>query len=389
MATRSVSSVSSVLPGLPVLPDRMQDILNMRNNTNPCPASVLQTIKSIPYFSAKPAPARTFEAGPVSRFSNLDRHAEDWRGTNQGRYGSTQVVHDRRRTPEYEEGFEVWNGHRRRTDKGQTMSHFRHPPTVHVAPKPIERPTVDEAPSTTPKFSFAAVKSAAAVEDRVLARVKGKINKIGPSTYEATKIFMQQILDSDEPGFLDEFMKFVFQKAAMESTFCSLYAKLLHELSDEFTHLRTVMGSLFRDYINIFKEVGDSQTTTQSEYIGFVNDQERKKFRRGYSQFVAELVKLGEANVEDYMNLVHTIVQVLEENHTDSTKMLLCEEFIDCLATLCKSASSIMATADWATPMKNRLEILTKKPRAEVQGLTNKGRFALMDLVESASKGWK
>ena len=394
MATRtvpSVPSVPSVLSAFPVLPERMQEILNMRSNTNPCPASVLVTIKSIPYFSAKPAPARSFEAGPTSRFSNLERHADDWRGTNQGRYGTTQNVHDRRRTPEHEEGFEVWNGHRRRSDKGQAIGHFRHTPTntVHLAPRPVEKPIVDEAASSVPKFSFAAVKSAAAVEDRVLARVKGKINKIGPSTYEATKVFMQQILDSDEPGFLDEFMKFVFQKAAMESTFCSLYAKLLHELSDEFTHIRTVMGSLFRDYINIFKEVGDSATTSQSEYIGFVNDQERKKFRRGYSQFVAELVKLGEANIEDYMNLVHTIVQVLEENHTDSTKMLLCEEFIDCLATLCKSASSIMATADWSIPMKNRLEIMTKKPRSEVQGLTNKGRFALMDLVESASKGWK
>jgi hypothetical protein len=223
----------------------------------------------------------------------------------------------------------------------------------------------------------------------MLARVKGKINKIGPSTYEATKVFMQQILDSNEPGFLDEFMKFVFQKAAMESTFCSLYAKLLHELADEFTHIRTVMGSLFRDYINIFKEVGDSPDATQSEYIGFVNDQERKKFRRGYSQFVGELVKLGEANTEDYLVLVQTIVKVLGDNYTDSTKTLVCEEFIDCLSTLCKSASSIIAKAEWSESMKQQLDELTKKPKSEALGLTNKGRFALMDLVDFASRGWK
>jgi hypothetical protein len=223
----------------------------------------------------------------------------------------------------------------------------------------------------------------------LLSRVKGKINKIGPSTYEATKVFMQQVLDSDEPGFIDDFMKFVFQKAATESAFCSLYAKLLHELADEFTHLRTVMGSIFRDYIAIFKDVEDAPDTQKSEYIGFVESQERKKFRRGYSQFVAELVKLGEANQADFATLIQTIVNVIELNYKNADKTLLCEEYIDCLANLCRSASTILANVDWSISVKNRLEILIKKPRAEALGLTNKGKFALMDLVDSAEKGWK
>ena len=398
-----------------VLPDRLTDILSKRGDASACPASVMQTIKSIPYFSAKPSstPSRTFDQGATqgSRFGNLDRYGEDWRGngSSQGRYGAPQDRNgfDRRRMTESDEGFEVWNGHRRRGEKFQNPSQFRQP-YANTAPsdsKHAERPAVSAAvaPATntvagagtatdsaaTTKFSFAAVKSAAAVEDRMLARVKGKINKIGPSTYEATKVFMQQILDSNEPGFLDDFMKFVFQKAATESTFCSLYAKLLHELADEFTHIRTVMCALFRDYIDVFKNVEDSPDKSQSEYIGFVNDQERKKFRRGYSQFVAELVKLGEANIDDFKNLVYAIVHVLEENYNKSDKMLLCEEFIDCLATLCKSASSIMTSADWAETMKARLEVVVKKQRSDASGLTNKGRFALMDLVESASKGWK
>jgi hypothetical protein len=223
----------------------------------------------------------------------------------------------------------------------------------------------------------------------MLARVKGKINKIGPSTYEATKVFMQQILDSDETGFLDDFMRFVFQKAATESAFCSLYAKLLHELADQFTHLRTVMTSLFRDYIEIFKEVAETPDVGTSDYREFVEAQERKKFRRGYSQFVAELVKLGEAEKEDFKTLIHAIVGVIEANHNDATKTLLCEEYIDCLANLCNSAPNILSEAPWSEGIRSRLDAMTKKSRADVPGLTNKGRFALMDLVDSASRGWK
>jgi hypothetical protein len=251
-----------------------------------------------------------------------------------------------------------------------------------AAPSPADIPSV-------PKFSSSGVKTAVAVEDRMLARVKGKINKIGASTYEATKVFMQQILDSDETGFLDEFIKFVFQKAATESTFCTIYAKLLHELADEFTHLRTVMVSLFRDYIDIFKEVEVSVDVKSSDYRAFVEAQERKKFRRGYSQFVAELVKLGEADMNDFTTLIHTIVGVIETHHTDPAKKLLCEEYIDCLANLCNCAPNILSAASWSEQIRVRLETMTKKKPVDVPGLTNKGRFALMDLVDSASRGWK
>ena len=245
-----------------------------------------------------------------------------------------------------------------------------------------------DAPVDGPaKFSSATVK-AMDVEDRMLARVKGKVNKIGPSTYEATKVFMQQILTSDDTAFLDELMKFVFQKAATESTFCPLYARLIHELADEFTHFRTVMISLFRDYTDIFTEVSTAPDPGAENYKAFVEAQERKKFRRGYSQFVAELVKLGEVDKAAFAKLIQSIVTVLETIHADGSKTLLCEEYIDCLANMCKSASGILRSSDWANDVKDRLTILISKPKPEVPGFTNKGRFAVMDIVDAAKKGW-
>jgi hypothetical protein len=242
---------------------------------------------------------------------------------------------------------------------------------------------------TVPKFSSQAVKAVADTEDRILARVKGKINKIGHSTYDATKTFMQQILDSTEIEFLDEFMKFVFMKAATESAFCPLYARLLHELADEFTHIRTVMNKIFQDYTAIFTEVEGVPDVGTEDYKAFVEAQERKKWRRGYSQFVAELVKCGEADKDAFGVLIQQITRVLETSHSNAEKTLVCEEYIDCLSNMCTSASAILSASEWAVDIKARLAALVKKPRSEIPGLTNKGRFALMDLVDFAERGWK
>ena len=244
--------------------------------------------------------------------------------------------------------------------------------------------TIVEAPA---KFSSAGVK-AMDVEDRMLARVKGKINRIGHSTYDATKVFMEQILSSDDTEFLDELMKYVFQKAATESSFCPLYAKLIHELADEFTHFRTVMVNLFRDYTAIFSEVTTAPDPGTESYRAFVEAQERKKFRRGYSQFVAELVKMGEVDNTAFANLIQQVVTVLETIHTEASNSLLCEEYIDCLANMCKSASGILRVASWAPEVKARLASLIALPKTTVPGFTNKGRFALMDLVDAANRGW-
>ena len=225
----------------------------------------------------------------------------------------------------------------------------------------------------------------------MLARVKGKINRLGHGTYDATKVFMEQILSSDDTDFLDELMKYIFNKASNESAYCPLYAKLLHELGDEFPHFRTVIHTIFTDYLNVFKEVdaGTEPDPSSADYKAFVEAQERKRGRRGYSQFVAELVKLGEADVSAFTTLLRTIASVVEENHNSADKTLMCEEYIDCFATMCNSASAILRGAEWSAPLIRRLSVIAAKPKAATAGITNKARFAIMDLADAAASGWR
>jgi hypothetical protein len=450
MSIRSnmTSTSSRTLPS--TFPDILCEALSLRSTESPCPPEILTRLASLPFFhpsrtasaqkltnrfqhlahtSGPPKPSASVHVSSSHdrRFTNTT--SSQWRPTSSrgdsgslrterssggsprsgGRQGGGNRPVDyrpmagagslqrgnemdavpRRSMVPLEDGFQVWSPRKvpsKPTDNVSGTSEAGSPSKVEEKHKESES-TSDSSPG--PKFSSAAVKSSENTEDRILAKVKGKINKIGFTTYDATKVFMQQILDSDETEFLDEFMKFVFQKAATESTFCPLYAKLLHELADQFTHLRVVMNNLFRDYTAIFVEVETTPDVGTEDYKAFLEAQERKKFRRGYSQFVAELVKLGEADEDAFSILIQQIVSVLESAHTTPAKTLVCEEYIDCLANMCMSAPKILSGASWSYGVKGRLKALTELSRASSPGFTNKGRFALMDLVDFANRGWK
>jgi len=275
-----------------------------------------------------------------------------------------------------------------------------------VAPVPIKAeaksethaPTLiieEEAPEeTVATFSSAALRAGATPEERMMTRTKGKINRMGFSNYEATKATIQQMMSSDNLVFLEEIMEYIFLKAAKDTIICPLYAKLIHEIADEFPHFRTVVVKLFRDYTTIFSLVATEATvdneTNQQAYKKMLEANERKKYRRGYSQFVGELAKIGEIDVDGFRDLLQTIVGVLEEVHTcaDQDK-LVCEEYIDCLTSMCKSASGLLIRSSWSVPLRSRIQVMVAKPRTELVGFSVKARFALMNLSDYAENGWK
>ena len=380
MSVRS-SMASSLRPSMP---DRVAAALALRSVSLPCPEAAAHALASHPFFKSRPV------AAPAPRFGRL---ASGGAGTEGGRFGGFRGSggggHRYAPAPSTsEDGFTTVVGGGRR--RGPYIA----PPVATPSVPTPSAPTADAAPAPAPhaaaapapaKFSSAALRAGVDVEDRMLVRVKGKINRLGHGTYDATKVFMQQILSSDDTDFLDELMKYIFMKASSESTYCALYAKLLHELGDEFPHFRVVISAIFDDYIGVFSEVdaGTEPDPGSADYEAFKNAQERKRARRGYSQFVAELVKLGEADVSAFATLLQTIVGVIETNYNVADKTLMCEEYIDCLSTMCDSAAAILRGADWSPMLLRRMSIVAAKPKKDSVGLSNNARFAIMGITET------
>lgn len=387
------------------LPEPLNAVLALRETSTTPPADVAAVLSSIPFFRRRGLAAPPPAAGP--RFGALGGGgggaARGGAGTDNGG-GRFSGFRPAQRVSE--DGFEVYTGGRRNNRGGggryaPPAAHYHHHSHAPAAPAPTPAPAApvpaSEVPTEVPvtenvvRFSSAALRASVDTEDRKLARVKGKINKMGFGTYDATKVFMEQILSSDDTDFLDELMKYIFSKASTEPAYCPLYAKFIHELGDEYPRFREVSQTIFRDYVTTFAEVdaGTEPDPSSSDYAAFKESQERKRARRGYSQFVAELTKLGEVDVPAFAALIQQIIGVIEMNSTNADKTLMGEEYIDCLANMCYSASSILGTTDWSKDLKRRVATLAGHTRKTAPGLSNKAIFALMDLNDFAERGWK
>ena len=214
----------------------------------------------------------------------------------------------------------------------------------------------------------------ASVEDRMMDRIRDKMNKFSEMTYDATKAWLSQLLDSGETDFLTDFITMVFEKAAVEKLFCTLYARLITELCGGFPHLRVELLRIFTEFIKIFEEANEPQQES-SEYQAFLALRERRKYRRGYSAFLSEIGRLGVINTEDVLRTCSIIVENLIVAKGIEDQQLLCEEYADCLTVLTKSLA--LKAAD---PIVGRVKLAMD--RIGSPSLSNKARFALMDITD-------
>ena len=236
---------------------------------------------------------------------------------------------------------------------------------------PVRRPP----PSAAPRFGNKARKDVT-TEERMMDRIRDKMNKFSTLTYDATKTWLSQLLDSGETGFLDEFITLVFEKAAAEPPFCALYARLITELIGDFPHIKVDLRRIFDEFIHIFGDAAEEPDAGSAAYDAYVALRERRRYRRGYAFFVGEITKLGVLNRDDLMRTCTVILDGLLIAKKEEGRGQLCEEYAECLMTLVKSCLGIIKPS--AAPFVTRVREASVKDVS----LTNKARFSLMDITE-------
>lgn len=226
------------------------------------------------------------------------------------------------------------------------------------------------------------------IDDTIMNTIiLGKLNKFSVVNYNEIKGFMCQILDSGETDFLKEFMKLVFQKATTEDTFCPLYARLLSELSSTYGLLLGEMVILYKEYMAIFDEVDED---TSVDYDAFVTRTSQKKYRLGYSQFLAELVKHNVLDRDLLMQTIRTIVMQIPKVAANPKLTKAGEEYADCLVRIINALTS-SNTADVSaicTILKDEIspQIKPYTVKTPDNNLTIKARFGLLDAYENIQK---
>jgi hypothetical protein len=274
--------------------------------------------------------------------------------------------------------------------------------TVHTPAQDAEvprRPPFQEGAdgfrTSTQKYVSKFKKTAGKVDDTILNTILlGKLNKFSEPNYNEIKEFITHIFVSGHTDMIKFFMIIVFEKAASEEIFCPLYARLLSELSTQYPVLLTEMENLFSEYMKIFEEIVDSSSETYQELC---KRNVEKKYRRGYSQFLTELIKHNSINTATFMKTITTIITQIELNLCIVESVKLNEEFADCLMKIMKAIkTNLPQDVDddnhiyqirtiLKHDMIDRIQPLTIR-HPDYMGVSNKARFTFLDIYESIQK---
>jgi hypothetical protein len=229
------------------------------------------------------------------------------------------------------------------------------------------------------------------VEDKILNNIiLSKLNKFSGSTYEDVREFLYQILGSGEPDLgemVRHFMLLVFKKAASEEIFCSLYAKLLGEISGRYTVILEEMHKLQANYLEIFDEV-EEVPEGGDNYDAFVEKNREKRYRQGYSQFLAELAAIEILDLSNLEQTFRKLTDLMLKYAAMTDKKSLVEEYADCLLrmsrVLKKKSSPFFVSARNAllTISKTSIDTLLAK-KETFPSFSPKAKFILMDIKDN------
>lgn len=215
-------------------------------------------------------------------------------------------------------------------------------------------------------------------DDQILNTIiLNKLNIFSIKTYDDVKLFLFQILGSDQKEFIREFTWLVFRKAAAEDKFCGLFAKLLSEIKTEYPVILEEMRKLHTTYLDIWKVSGTTDPTVD------------KRCRLGYSQFLAELTALGVLESDTIRQTLETLKGSIIFCIKNSEYTETVEEYMDCLRQLCGSRVPKDVRVMIREILVEDLNKWIDEDRELAPGLSSKSRFACMDLKDLLSKNIK
>jgi len=212
-------------------------------------------------------------------------------------------------------------------------------------------------------------------DDQILNTIiLNKLNLFSIKTYDDVKQFLFQILGSDQKEFVREFTWLVFRKAAAENKFCGLFAKLLSEIKKEYPVILEEMRKLHTTYLDIWN-IKDAEDTKVD-----------RKCRLGYSQFLAELTALEVLESDTMKATLETLKACIVECLSSEEYKETIEEYMDCLKQLCGSKVPKHVRVMIKDILVGDMESWIEKGHTALPGLSQKSRFACMDLRDLLCK---
>jgi len=283
----------------------------------------------------------------------------------------------------------------------------RSEPMGRPAPRPLVSPlrtssvpavssTLSVLPAEPFEFRFGTYgrpgKREKTFEESEKNKITGRINKISDSTYDDVKDFLKEFLDPDDIDLITYVVNSIFETAAMSVPLCKICTKLLQDLTKTYPHVKIEMLKLFDNFSAIFDNIKNPCKYTGDHDEDFLQEQKQIRRRKGYSRFIAELVNLKEPEIpvgpilpsESYFSLLKFIAESLVKHSTEEKYTEQCTAYAECLKILCQTP--LRPTGEW---MGSLATFAAMKNSELPPGLKPQAKYALLDIIESITKGGK
>lgn len=218
------------------------------------------------------------------------------------------------------------------------------------------------------------------LNDKILHSVIGnKLNAFTPLTYNDTRDFIYQIMDSGETEFIKDFIEKVFAKATVEELYCALFAKLIAEIAHKYPVMYDEMRRYHSEFLKVFDDVQEGEASSDKTI-------KQRLYRLGYGQFISELASLNAIEKGQLLAMAEKVMEKIWILTAQESKVKTVEEFIDCLVRLTKSLSGKSpkffeeVKADIRVRILENATGLIEKSAGPRPSLSSKARFGLMDL---------
>jgi hypothetical protein len=246
-----------------------------------------------------------------------------------------------------------------------------------------QQPPPPQQPPSKPVGRYQSrFKATGNIEDKILNTVIGnKLNAFTPLTYNDTRDFIYQIIDSGEREFTRDFIVKVFAKATTEDLYCALFAKLIAEIAHKYPVMYEEMDKYHSEFLHVFEDVKEDAET---DYVVLVK---QKQYRMGYGQFIAELAGLNALEKHQLVSMVTKIGENIWALSAAENKVKTVEEFIDCLVRLTgglRDRSPVFfksVKGELTKILGEKISTLIARS-SPFPSLSKKGGFGLMDLKE-------
>jgi hypothetical protein len=293
---------------------------------------------------------------------------------SQNRFANTQFTKDTRsfQNSSWRSGFQQETKHTQRYPQKVTSAFDTRAPPSATSPK-----------ANVGRYQ-SRFKTEGDMNDKILNTVIGnKLNSFTKLTYNDTRDFIYQIMDSGETEFIKDFIEKVFSKATVEELYCALFAKLIAEIAHRYPIMYEEMKRYHSEFLKVFENVQEEGGTSDSNTVA-----KQRQYRLGYGQFISELAGQNALEKEQLLAMVSKVMDNIWIISSQAEKVNVVEECVDCLVRLTKSLMEKSpkffkdVKGEMGARILERITALVTKNAGDRPSLTPKARFGLMDLKD-------